>query len=282
MAARAEVSAAVRAASQSGSTVGCCGRSRYASTASAVCCHPGRVSRRASAAWRQARRSIGSVSHLRKHRRQALRVAGWRRPCRVSLRSASVAPSWRASTAPVPCGDYCGDSASQRLDDDQAVRLDPGRQHQQLGRIPLLVELAADQRSRHRDAVRQPGCSDLGTQSIGVARISAVGADQVRRPGKVRELCQGAYQGELVFGRRQRGDRKEARLAAGIADCHVPQAAGVTPGIATPTSRRPYRRVSSAADQRLEHSTPEAACTAWASSTAYRCRFARGRGRARR
>jgi hypothetical protein len=45
---------------------GLSGRSRYASTVSAVCCHPGRVSRRASAARRQARRSAGSVSQLRK------------------------------------------------------------------------------------------------------------------------------------------------------------------------------------------------------------------------
>ena len=42
------------------------GRSRYANTVAAVCCHPGRVSRRASAACRQARCSAGSVSHLRK------------------------------------------------------------------------------------------------------------------------------------------------------------------------------------------------------------------------
>ena len=42
------------------------GRSRYASTASAVCCHPGRVSRLASAACRQACRSVGSVSQRRK------------------------------------------------------------------------------------------------------------------------------------------------------------------------------------------------------------------------
>src|SRR5687768_16042590 len=39
-------------------------RCRYFNTASAVCCHPGSVSRRASAAWRQECRSIGSVSHL--------------------------------------------------------------------------------------------------------------------------------------------------------------------------------------------------------------------------
>src|SRR5688572_7918154 len=41
------------------------GRFRYASTASAVCCHPGSVSRRASAPCRHECRSTGSVSQVR-------------------------------------------------------------------------------------------------------------------------------------------------------------------------------------------------------------------------
>jgi hypothetical protein len=74
-------------------------------------------------------------------------------------------------------GDYCWDSASQRLDDDQAIRLGSGWEHQQVGRIPFLVERLALQRAGHPDPLPQSCRRDLGTQPSGILRISPVGAD---------------------------------------------------------------------------------------------------------
>lgn len=59
--------------------------------------------------------------------------------------------------------DHRWDSASQRLDDDQAVRLGSGWEHQQVGRIPFMVERLAEQRAGHRDPLPQPSRCDLGT-----------------------------------------------------------------------------------------------------------------------
>src|SRR4029453_4982550 len=72
------------------------GRFRYATTASAVCCHPRSVSRRASAAWRHECRSTGSVSQLRS---TVARLSGSAAGTAVPGVSVVVAPSCNASTA---------------------------------------------------------------------------------------------------------------------------------------------------------------------------------------
>jgi len=113
-------------------------------------------------------------------------------------------------------------SASQCLADDQAVRLRPGRQHKQVGRMPFLVQCFTDQCAGHRDPLFQPSRRDLGTYPSGIVGINSIGADQGGRPWEVRDLCQRLDQSELVLGRCQRGKREEVRWAARLATaaCH--------------------------------------------------------------
>ena len=86
-------------------------------------------------------------------------------------------------------GDDCWDAASQRLDDDQAVRLDPGRQHQQIGGIPFLIKRRTGQRPGHQDPIPNPAPRSRPAAERRT-RISLVGADQVSCPRKVRQLRQ--------------------------------------------------------------------------------------------
>jgi hypothetical protein len=81
------------------------GRFRYVITASAVCCHPRSVARRASAACRHECRSTGSVSQLRS---TAARLSGSTGGTAVPGVSVVVAPSRNASTAPVPADTIAG------------------------------------------------------------------------------------------------------------------------------------------------------------------------------
>ena len=89
-------------------------------------------------------------------------------------------------------GHNCGNSASQRLCDDQPIGLNARRQHQQVGDSPLLIQRLVDKYSGHCDPLCQSCRSDLGPDSSRVIRISAVRADQLRCPRKVSELRQRA------------------------------------------------------------------------------------------
>jgi len=108
-------------------------------------------------------------------------------------------------------GDDRRDATSERLGDDQAKRLDSGREYEQIGGIPSLIESRASQRSGNADAIRQSSFCNFMTNSCRVTRIGYVEANQVGRPRKVGKQCESAYQGELVLGGRQGREREQSR-----------------------------------------------------------------------
>jgi hypothetical protein len=82
-------------------------------------------------------------------------------------------------------GHNCRDPTRQRFADDQAVRLDPGREYEQVGRVPFPAQGLADEQAGHRDPLPQPGGNDLGAQPSGIIRIGLIGTNKGRCPGQV-------------------------------------------------------------------------------------------------
>ena len=80
------------------------------------------------------------------------------------------------------------DTASQRLADDEAVRLDARWQYQQVGGIPFPGERVAVEHSGHGNPFPQPGRRDFCAYSSGVVQSSSIRADEGGRPGKVGDL----------------------------------------------------------------------------------------------
>ena len=106
-------------------------------------------------------------------------------------------------------GHNCRDPTRQRFADDQAVRLDPGREYEQVRRVPFAVQRLAGEEAGHCDPLPQPGGDDLGAQPSGVIRIGLIGTDQGGCPGQVGELSQCLDEAELIFRGSQRGEGED-------------------------------------------------------------------------
>jgi hypothetical protein len=108
-------------------------------------------------------------------------------------------------------------ATSQRLTDDQAVRLHSGCQYQQVGGIPFPVERLSSQHSWRRNPLVQSGRRDFGAYPDGVVRSGFVRSDQIGRPCQICDECKGSYQCQLILGRRKSSQSKKVRTSGRLA-----------------------------------------------------------------